>query len=97
MLDPVYGRDIQAFVKNKKGVGGGSPPKQGGARPGKSMTYSRCGAWCGAEVVDLVGLGAETGGRRARGCALPLSLGVKNSHIHNSHIHNNLYIHVSHL
>jgi hypothetical protein len=55
------------------------------------MTYSWCGAWCGAEVVDLVGLGAETGRRRARGCALPLSLGVKNSHIHNSHIHNNLH------
>ena len=43
------------------------------------MTYSWCGAWCGAEVVDLVGLGGETDRRGARGCELPLSLGVKNS------------------
>ena len=33
----------------------------------KSMTYSRCGVWCGAEVVDLVGFGGETSPRKRVG------------------------------
>ena len=55
------------FHKKIKRGRGGSPLSQGGDAPGKSMTYSRCGAWCGAEVVDLVGFGGETSPRKRVG------------------------------